>query len=106
MMRGCFNCMFDAPSGDLPLLLTLEEDEWHEIEVDLKSVEPSKTEKGWSCYVATINGDEDAEIPFWAMKPFYEFVSGLSKKEQTKTIEIRYRRTLDGKKNTAQFKEA
>ncbi len=98
--------MFDAPSGDLPLLLTLDEDEWHTIEVDLDSVEPTKTEKGWSCYVATINGTEDAEIPFWAMKPFYEFVSGLPKKLQSKTLEIRYRRTLTGKKNEAEFKEA
>ena len=98
--------MFDAPSGDLPLLLTLEEDTWHEIEVDLDTVEPSKTEKGWSCYLATINGEADSEIPFWAMKPFYDFVSGLSKKVQTKTIEIRYRRTLSGKKNEAEFKEA
>jgi len=102
--------MFDAPTGDLPLLLQLEEDEWHEIEIDLDSVEPSKTDKGWSCYVATINGDEDAEIPFWAMKEFYEFVSGLSKKTQTKTIAIRYRRTVistkKGDRNTAEFKEA
>lgn len=98
--------MFDAPSGDLPLLLTLEEDKWHEIEVDLDTVEPAKTEKGWSCYLAAINGDPEAEIPFWAMKAFFEFVSGLPKKQQTKTLEIRYRRTLDGKKNSAEFKEA
>jgi len=98
--------MFDAPTGDLPLLLTLEEDQWHEIEVDLDTVETAKTEKGWSCYLATINGEEEAEIPFWAMKPFYEFVSGLPKKQQNKTIEIRYRRTLSGKKNEAEFKEA
>ena len=98
--------MFDAPTGDLPLLLQLDEDEWHEILVDLDTVEPAKTEKGWSCYTATINGEEDSEIPFWAMKPFYEFVSGLSKKNQTKELEIRYRRTLTGKKNIAEFKEA
>ncbi len=98
--------MFDAPTGDLPLLLTLEEDRWHEIEVDLSTVETAKTEKGWSCYLATINGEEESEIPFWAMKEFYEFASTLPKKKQEKTIEIRYRRTLDGKKNTAEFKEA
>ncbi len=96
---------FDAPTGDLPLLLQMEEDEWHEIIVDLDSVEPSKTEKGWSCYEATINGEEDAEIPFWAMKPFYDFVDSLPKKQQSKTISIRYRRTVNGKKNTAEFKE-
>ncbi len=99
-------CMFDAPTGDLPLLLTLEEDEWHEIEVDLSTVTPAETEKGWSCYLATINGEKKSEIPFWAMSPFYDFVAGLSKKNQEKTLEIRYRRTLNGKKNTAEFKEA
>jgi len=98
--------MFDAPTGDLPLLLQLDEDEWHEITVDLDTVESAKTEKNWSCYHATINGEEESEIPFWAMKPFYEFVSGLSKKNQTKEIEIRYRRTKSGKKNEAEFKEA
>ena len=103
---------FDAPTGDLPLLLQLEEDEWHEIEIDLDSVETGRTEpkegspKGWSCYLATINGEKESEIPFWAMKPFYEFVDSLPKKQQSKKLEIRYRRTLDGKKNTAEFKEA
>ncbi len=97
---------FDAPSGDLPLLLNLEEGEWHEIEVDLDSVVADKNEKGWSCYLATINGNLAEEIPFWAMSAFYEFVDDLPKKQQTKTIEIRYKRTLNGKKNTAQFKEA
>lgn len=103
---------FEAPSGDLPLLLQLAEDEWHEIDIDLDSVEAGRTEpkegskKGWSCYFATINGEEESEIPFWAMKPFYEFVDSLPKKEQRKAIALRYRRTLDGKKNTAEFKRA
>lgn len=93
-----------APSNGLPLLLTLEEDEWHELEIDFESVEDGKNDKGWNCYNATINGEEEEEIPFWAMKPFWDFCEGLSKKEQKATIEVQYRRREKGGKNTAEFR--
>lgn len=97
-----------APSDDLPLLLTLEEDEWHEIHLDFASLEDGQNEKGWNCYFVDCEYEgqqfENEEIPFWAMKPFYRFYMALSKKEQKGEGRIRYRRIQNGKKNTAEFR--
>ncbi len=92
----------------LPLLLTLEDGEWHTLEIDMTSIEDDvKNDKGWSCYRATINEQEDQEIPFWAMDAFADFADGLSKKDEKDTaLGVGYKRTEKKGQNTAQFKEA
>jgi len=94
-----------APSSGLPLLLTLEEGKWHDLEIDFDSVEDGKNDKGWNCYRATIDGN-DEEIPFWAMAPFYDFCNGLSKKESKGEGTIQYRRTVSSKKGGKEINDA
>jgi len=95
------------PSDGLPMLMELEAGEWHDIEIDMDTLEDGDDagpDGEWNCYYATINGEETAEIPFWAMKPFWIFYSGLSKKSKKATLEVQYKRTIVKGKNTAEFR--
>jgi len=93
-----------APSGGLPALMEMKEKLWHTIEVDMDSVIDGENDRGWNCYFATINGEADEEIPFWAMKPFFEMADGLSKKQSKATLDIEYQRKVVRGKNTASFR--
>ncbi len=84
--------------------MELEAKEWHDVEIDLDSVEDGTNDRGWNCYFATINGTENEEIPFWAMRDFYAFYESLSPKVQKKTIEVQFRRKIVNGKNTAEFR--
>ncbi len=104
----------EAPDdGDLPWFLIVEEDEWHEIEIDLSvGIEKAKTEeKGWSCYLIEFTDQETgetfeaAEVPFWAMKAFFKAVQD-DYNNGNATTQLKYKRTSDGKINKATFREA
>jgi len=92
------------------MLLTLEEDKWHELKMDLDTLDDDGTVtvkgKDWSCYWIDIDG-EKTEIPFWAMDPFADFYDELSTKVQKQEIVVEYRRSEDRKGlNTAEFRGA
>ncbi len=95
----------------LPLLLVLEEGKWHDLELDLSTLNDDGTTlakgKDWPCYFVQINGQEELEeVPFWAMTPFADWYDALSKKAQKqKDIEVQYRRTVDDDDlNAAEFR--
>jgi len=100
-----------APEGgDLPKMVTAEENEWITIVVDLDSVQKEKNggpDEEWSCYRfnGVIDGEdvEDEEVPFWAMKAFWDLV-GQEYQRGSEMVEIDYQRVKRGNKNTARFR--
>jgi len=106
----------EEPSGgDLPKLLRCEEGEWHSVLLVPNDCEKTKNDRDWSCYMVPdmdVSDDDGAEIdgtneiPFWAMKGFYDVVSQLSEKLQKKEVELSYKRVEKGSKNTAKWKLA
>lgn len=98
----------------LPLLLSLAEDEWHTLEIDMDTLDDDATTKAkgkdWPCYLVDIEMDEtqhgEEEIPFWAMTSFADIYDALTSKQQKKVILLKYRRTKEGNVNTAEFKLA
>jgi len=98
----------EPSNGDLPYLLTLEEGEKHEIEIDLDTFgEPVKDggpDGDWSCYRVTIDEEEDSEVPFWAMKAFYAALPDTW--DEGDTVTLIYKRKEKNGKNTASFQEA
>ncbi len=103
-----YGCWMDLKrTSNLPLLLTLEDGVWHEIEIDMTSVDDDdcKNDKGWSCYLATINGEEGEEIPFWAMEAFADMCEALPKKAEKDTaLEVQYKRIEKKGLNTCIFR--
>ncbi len=93
-------------------MLTATADHLITFQVDVKSVESVKNDKNWSAYEADfkdvfctedecdcvfIEGTAADEVPFWAMKPFYDALGKA--KGQWKSAN--FVRTANGKKNTA-----
>ncbi len=97
-----------APSSGLPLLMTIEEDSWTDIRVDLSTLRDGTNDRDWNCYFATVSIDdeevEDSEIPFWAMKSFFEWYSALPKKARDKVVDLEFRRKIVKGKNQAEFR--
>ena len=94
----------NAPSGGLPYLMELKEKLWHTVEIDMSTLTDGENDRDWNCYFATINGEEDSEIPFWAMKPFYVMYDKLSKKQKKATLDVEFQRKVISGKNTASFR--
>lgn len=99
------------PSADLPLLMTLEEGEWHTMHMDygsLEDVDDAGPKGKWNAYSVDLEYGgsqfETEEIPFWAMKAFWAFYQSLSKSERKGEGNLKYRRTETNGKNTAEFK--
>lgn len=96
------------PTGDLPYLLTLEADEKHTITVELDDFGKHKDggpKEKWSCYRCTIDGNENTEVPFYMMEPFYDAIKDAYKAGDDE-IELIYKRKIKGDKNIATFQEA
>jgi len=101
----------EPTDGDLPWFLTVEEDQWNRILVDLsEGIEKSKTkEKEWSCYLITFTDEESGEtfekheVPFWAMKAFHAAIKSAYD-DGDEDIILKYKRTVKGKVNTATFR--
>lgn len=111
-MRNCLNCMInsmsiiDAPGGDLPWMVTCDLGKWQDFAVYIESIVKGKNDNGWSCYLTRMSHDdgpfeEDVEIPFWAMKPFFECIEEIGVKKGA--IGMRYKRIQRDEKNLAKF---
>lgn len=100
-------------------MLSVSDGNWHPIEIDLEDndlLEPQKIpsptdeKKTWSCYNVNMSIDggefEEHEIPFWAMKPFHEAVKEAWEANEETSLELLYKREVDGKVNTATFRGA
>lgn len=101
--------MFDEPEGsDLPWILTIEEDEWTDFDVEVATVvqhHDAGPKEKWSCYRLTVSvaGEEmQTEIPFHAMRDFYDACT--SKKEKKGWIEMEARRSRKGEKTVLKFR--
>lgn len=98
------------PKGPLPHLVAAEEDVWHDLIIQcntLDEIDNAGPNEKWNAYIcdAEFNGEdvEKLEIPFWAMKSFWEIYEDYD--EPTKgTLELRFKRRRKGDLNTAQFK--
>ncbi len=93
-------------------MLACKADKWLDMVVDLDSIEKVKDAgpKGeWSAYRTEhleLGGQMCSlgEIPFWAMKPFFDYVDGLKKKPKG-MITLEFRRSKEGTINVAEFRE-
>jgi len=101
--------MFDEPEGsDLPWVLTIDEDTWVDFHVEVDTVEQchdAGPKEKWSCYRLTISveGEEmKTEIPFHAMKAFYD--ACRAGKEKKGWIELEARRSRKGDKTNLEFR--
>lgn len=97
-----------TPKGaDLPYLMKLDENEWHDLNMNL-DFEMSENDKGWSCYKVDFEHDgeslEDEEIPFWAMEAFFDAVQADYEKGET-DMQLQFKRRVVNGKNKAYFRE-
>lgn len=104
------------PGGNLPFLLRKDEDEWFTFVVVCSDdmLEPQQNEREWSCYyVEAIDEDDEPiddtghgtmEIPFWAMKDFYE-VTVKAYEADANQINLKCKRVKQGGRNYLRFRE-
>lgn len=91
-------------------MVACEEDKWLELTIECKTldeIDNAGPKEKWNAYIcdATFDGEdvEDLEIPFWAMKPFWDLYveAGKPKKGQ---LELTYLMSKKGDKRIARFR--
>jgi len=105
----------DPSKSGLPWMVRAKEDEWIGFSIKLDSIEestsspPSDDKKKWTCYIGKMKEiemddieDGDHEIPFWAMAPFWTFVTDSGEKKGWMAVE--FRRSKKGQNNEASFR--
>lgn len=90
---------------DVPPLADVNAGEWVDLKIDIGTGRKGQNDKGWKILKINIalgdSGFENQEVPFWAVK---SLVACLKKSNMaTGVANLRYRRTVDGKKSTAEF---
>lgn len=93
-------------------MAAIEERTWTEFEIDMDSlteVTDAGPKEEWNAYRAdmrkiddSVTPDDEHEIPFWAMMPFWEHVDQMAK--QSGWMAMEYRRVKRDGKNQAEFR--
>jgi len=103
--------MQDAIGGDIPWMASCEEDKWHVLDLDLKTmveVHDCGPDNKWSGFRVDAHLEEaeetvNIEVPFWAMRPLVDFIAGITVVDGW--AEFQYMRTFDSSgKNSPRFK--
>jgi len=98
----------ERSGGDLPWMVTAKLDTWIEFTVKLETIELTKNDKKWSCYIAKMKDISDGtendnhEVPFWAMNEFADQIEDAPDKGW---YVMEYKRTEDPNgQNLANFR--